>query len=92
MRKKLEITRITGVEVEIDESKITQEFLEQFSRTIYKVDSVEDIIKFAGYRAVEEDHSLGKHYDEFIEGLGDSKEIGLKVYYEYDETEIDLSD
>ena len=92
MKKKVEIAIRTVIDIELDESKINQKFLDEFSETIYKVDGIGDIIKHIARAAVVEDHSMGPHYKSFIEGIGPSEDIGLKVYLDYEDEEIDFVD
>lgn len=92
MRKLVEIVRREVVEVEIDESKIDQKFLDEFSAVMWKVESVDDIIKYAAKNAVVTDKMILKGDNLFIEGIGHSQDIGLIVAFATDSEEIDFVD
>lgn len=76
MKKRVEILIRTEVDVEIDEKKISKEWLDEFSAYMWPVKSVDDIIKYVA-RYVTVNDQIGE--DGFIEGIGESSEIGLKT-------------
>lgn len=76
MKKRVEILIRTEVDVEIDETKISKEWLDEFSAYMWPVKSVDDIIKYVA-RYVTVNDQIGE--DGFVEGIGESSEIGLKT-------------
>jgi len=62
------------VEVEIDETKFTEEFIETFREVFYNFHDIEDHIEHLAQlhcRGIADNYS-------FIEGYGEAKEMGIK--------------
>lgn len=75
MTKKFEVEVVRTVTVEIDETKFTPEFLEEFSS--YISSSIDDIPSHIEHLAWVFAAGRGDNGD-FIEGYGPTKEFGIK--------------
>lgn len=65
------------VEVEVDESKFTPEFMESFQRSFYPFETVGDHIKYIAQ--LEARGLTSGIWTRFIEGYGDPKDFGIVV-------------
>ncbi len=73
--KKFTVEVLTTVEVTIDDQKLDQEFMDDFSRYFYELDTLEE---HACYLAqLEAREMIG--WDDFVEGYGDLKELGIEL-------------
>jgi len=62
MKRIVQVTHF--VEIEVDESKFTPEFMDEFRRNFYQLNTIEDHIKYlAGIE-------VSNNYDSFLEGYG----------------------
>jgi len=73
---------IQEVEVEVDESKFTPEFMEMFRGVFFNFDTIEEHIE---HLAQLEARSV---YGEFIEGYGNRSEMGISMKVTGLETEL----
>lgn len=72
------------IEVELDESKFTEEFDEMFNTTFFQTHSIDD-----HYEHLAQMYARGVCDDNrFIEGYGDPKGMGIKLRHIDTETEI----
>ncbi len=72
MKKIVEVTQY--IEVEVDEAKFDEEFLEDFRGYMYNFKDIDDHIKHLAQlyaRGIANNHS-------FIEGYGEAKDMGIK--------------
>lgn len=69
------VTVVFEVEVEIDESKLTPEFLEEFRKDFYDFDSEQDHAHHLAQLYV---RGIAQPYNNFIEGYGMSDDFGIK--------------
>ena len=76
MKRKVEVRMIT--EIEVDETKFTPEFMQQFNELIGPTADIDEHIEHLAYLFVEAE---GCHFDDhlFIEGYGDLSEMGIKA-------------
>ena len=63
------------IEVTIDETKFTDEFMEEFEKYMYPADLNDHITNLAALTIELDRTDLSKEY--FIEGYGDPKEMGI---------------
>lgn len=70
--KKVQVT-IT-VDVSVDETKFTPEFMREFRGSFYKFDTIDDHIKHLGQMYVRRLYDNG----DFIEGYGPTEDMGIK--------------
>lgn len=70
----IEVTQ--EVEVTLDEAFFSPEFLAEFQRDFYSIDSVRE---HAENIAQQYARGVASDYDGFIEGYGETKEMNLKV-------------
>lgn len=88
---KYSVTVTMGVEVEVDESKFTEEFMAEFRQYFYPFDSVKDHAEHLAQltaRAIYPE--IGEfNPDEFIEGYGPASEMGIKTRIVSVEEEVD---
>ena len=73
---------IQEVEVEVDESKFTPEFMEMFRGVFFNFDTIEQHIE---HLAQLEARSI---YGEFVEGYGNRSEFGISMKVTDLETEL----
>lgn len=73
--KKFKVEVTQWVEVELDDSKLTDEFNKEFSSFMWPVDCLED---HANHIAQMEARGL-IDYNRFVEGYGDLREMNCKV-------------
>ncbi|USN15404.1 hypothetical protein KIKIMORA_02580 [Brevundimonas phage vB_BpoS-Kikimora] len=72
--RKFEARVSAEFEIEIDPTKITPEVLESFSSMITSVGSLEELAEYLADTYARGVYTNGS----FIEGLGDSKEMGIR--------------
>ncbi|WP_395175552.1 hypothetical protein [Roseibium alexandrii] len=73
------------IEVEVDEDKFTPDFVEEFNRSMFHTDCIEDHIEHLAFIGVQQEPSA----DSFIEGYGKLNEMGIKLSKpQFVETEI----
>ena len=65
---------VNEVLVELDETKFTPEFMEEFSRVIYKFDTVKEHAEHLGWLIAT---GRADVFDTVIEGYGDVDQFGL---------------
>ena len=83
MKKVVQITHY--IEVEIDENKLTQEFNEQFNKTIGFIDTPEEhLVHIANYFAQFDE----PYRNYFLEGYGPMNEMGIKVNWVDTQSEL----
>lgn len=76
----VEVTNV--VSVTLDETKFDAEFMQEFSRYMFYVDSLEDIAKHIAY------NFAANGADYFVEGVGHLEEMGVLIREHGWETEI----
>jgi hypothetical protein len=82
--KQIAVTQI--VEVSVDESKFTPDFLAEFREHFYQFQSIDEHLKHLAQL-----HARGLCDDDsFIEGYGPAIDFGIKVKVFHGETEIDF--
>jgi hypothetical protein len=74
MKKQAEV--IKTVEVEIDESVFTDEFMKEFRENFYPFDTIDEHIEYLSLIAV---HGGFDYMRPFIEGYGYTDEMGIKA-------------
>ena len=89
--KKYYVTIERRIDVDIKEEKITEESIKTFSEIMWPIDGVEDIYKHLAYLAATEDRDIGRK-NELIEGIGDTKEFGIKVVISHENITVDRED
>lgn len=82
MKRKVQVTQI--VEIEIDETKFTPEFLAEFSGSIFDAD-LDDHFEHIGQLYA---RGIADEFSTFIEGYGPPAEMGIKAQWIDSETEI----
>lgn len=70
------VTVTQTVSVELDDSKFTEEFMQEFRESFYPFYELSDHAEHIGQLAAREMFSA---YDDFIEGYGPAKEMGIKA-------------
>jgi len=71
---KMNVTVTFDVSVEVDESKFTDDFMQNFKRYFYELDTIDE---HAEHLAQLETRGLID--DNFVEGYGDLSEMGIKI-------------
>jgi hypothetical protein len=64
------------VEVEVDETKFTPEFMRQFQESMYDFDIIEEHIEHLGQLCA---RGILHNFSTFIEGYGPPAEMGIKA-------------
>jgi hypothetical protein len=64
-----------SVEVEVDESKFTPEFMAEFRESFYPFTTIEEHIEHLAQLYV---RGIAQPYNDFIEGYGMSDDFGIK--------------
>lgn len=82
MKKTVTVTQV--VEVVLDESKFTAEFIEEFRYYFFDFKTIEDHAKHLA-----EMEATGKTEGHYIEGYGDLRELGIELTVLELETEIE---
>ncbi len=72
MKFNVEVT--LGVEVELDETKFDEKFFEEYTKNFYHYDTIEDHAKYLAWLFA----TARVDNDEFIEGYGPAKRMGIK--------------
>jgi len=88
MKKTVDVT--FSVEVEVDENKFTDEFMNEFREVFYDFDDINDHIKYFA-QLTARGIILEGDINQFIEGYGDTKEFGIKTKIIHQEEEINDS-
>lgn len=89
MTRKFEVEVTRYVRVEVDETKFTEEFMKEFRKYIdSSVETIEEHIEHLGWL-----YAAG-HIDnnEFIEGYGEAKEMGIKFSEQGFGDDIDIKE
>jgi len=76
----VEVTQI--IKITLDETKFTDEFMEEFSSYMFYTDCIEDHVKHLAQLAARE------MIDDFVEGYGPTKEFGISYSVVYGEEDI----
>lgn len=76
----VEVVKTSVVEVTIDETKFTPEFMQEFNSYMFKAD-MDEHIKTLAYHAAYDDSET------FIEGYGNLKEMGIELKCTYEDEE-----
>lgn len=71
MKRTVEVT--FSIEVEVDESKFTPEFIDAFKKHFHDLDSIEEHIEY-----IAELHAKNR-LDSFTEGYGELSSMGIKA-------------
>jgi hypothetical protein len=91
MTKTVAVTQY--VTVTIDESKFTPEFLEEFRKDFYPLDSLDDHIEHLAQQTARSVCPETKHWtDAFIEGYGPAKDMGIETSINDDNIKIEIQD
>ena len=80
------VTVTQEIEVKVDESKFTPEFLEAFKRHFFPLNDIDDHIKF-----IAESHArgiVGNFKSDFLEGYGRLDDFGISVKRTSQDSEI----
>ncbi len=83
--KKYSVEVIQLINITIDESKFTPEFMKDFNSYMFEFKGVEEHIKFIVEKFA--DGTVSSEND-FLEGYGILSEFGIKLEKEYIESEI----
>lgn len=89
MRKVYDVTVRYEIVVNVDESKFTPEFMQDFNETIYPIESVEDHCEELARRVMNLGHGIHKGSTVFLEGYGVAKEMGITAELTEEALEID---
>ena len=73
--KKMTFSVNTEIEVTVDETKFTDEFLEEFNTTMFQCDEVEDHMRHIAELAGTGQIGI---FDDFLEGYGPLEDFGIK--------------
>jgi hypothetical protein len=65
------------VEVSLNEAMFTKEFMEEFSRDFFYVNELEDHAEHIAQMAARELYNFGQHSNDFVEGYGPLKDMGI---------------
>lgn len=79
-----EVTVSQIISVTVDETKFTEEFLEEFRKSFYLYSDVNDHIVHLGDLYA---RGIVDEFTDFIEGYGDPKDFGIKFRHVYTYTE-----
>lgn len=72
------------IDVEVDETKFTDEFMQEYRDSFYSFDTIDDHIKHLAQL-----HARGIYdSDSFIEGYGQASDMGIQL--EHVDTEMDI--
>jgi len=71
MKRNVNVTQV--IEVEVDESKFTPEFMAEFRRHFYRFVSIEQHLEHLGQL-----YARGMAPEDFIEGYGNPDDFGIK--------------
>lgn len=88
MKRTVQVTQ--WVEVEVDESKFTEDFYKEFNRYIF--DFGTDISRHIGHLGQLYIRGVVDEYTNFIEGYGEVKDFGIKFKFEECDIEVCTSD
>ncbi len=83
--KKFIVTVIQEVEVTLDESKFTEEFMNDFSKDYHHIEDIE-----GHARHIAEVIAQDSGYPNYIDGYGDLEEMGIGVSASNPETEVEV--
>ena len=84
-----EVTVTFTVEVTMDETKFTREFMAEFRKDFYDLKSIDDHAMHLAQLAARELYSFSKYEpEEFVEGYGPIGEMGVTVEITDQEVEI----
>jgi len=67
------------VEVMVDETKFTEEWMTEFRKTMYNFRTINDHMKHIAQLQAREIINLENHPKEFIEGYGHANEMGISA-------------
>jgi hypothetical protein len=67
------------VDVQVDETKFTEEFMSNYREYMYEFDSIDDHIRYLARLAVEGYVDEFDKSDKFIEGYGPQHEFGISA-------------
>lgn len=71
------------VEVEMDDSKFTPEFMSEFQQTMFNYDTLDEHAEYLAWLAVR-----GLLDEDFTEGYGPLKDMGIKIVFSEGDTVI----
>lgn len=77
--KKFRVVVEQEIEVTLDETKFTQEFMEEFQRGFFPFYSLAEHAEHIGQLQAREIIDLTGRLSEFVEGYGDSAEMGINT-------------
>ena len=81
MKKTVFITQ--EVEIDLDESKLTEEMMAEFREHFYQFNTIEDHIKHLAWVALQ-----NGSMPDFVEGYGEVKDFGITATVGFTESEI----
>ena len=74
--KKFTVEVVQTVEIQIDETKLDEKFMQEFRDSFYQFDTIEDHAEHLGQLAC---RGLISMYSSFIEGYGPPAEMNIKI-------------
>lgn len=77
MKLTVEVTQL--VEVELDESKFDEAFMEEFRQSFYQFDTIEEHAEHLAQIHARGVIELDSYTPEFVEGYGPQNEMGIKA-------------
>ena len=84
------ITVTQKVDVELDETKFDDNFMQEFRASFYQFYDIEDHAKHIAQLEARGITSLEILRSEFIEGYGPANEMGIKACIDHAATEVDI--
>lgn len=81
MKKTVQVTQF--VEVEVDETKFTPEFMEMFQNVFFKFETIDEHLEHLAQL-----EARGVIRGDFIEGYGHQKDMGIRIRITDMETEL----
>lgn len=79
VKRTASVTVVHTIDIEIDDSKFTEEFMEEFRRYFYPFFDLNDHYEHIGQLQARGIIDLEFDPKEFIEGYGPANEMGIKV-------------
>ena len=81
MKKRFKVVITQEVEVEVDETKFTQEFLDNFSNPFHKISNLQRHMQYLAVACVHDDKQVLRDSDTRIESYGPAKDLGIVVSF-----------
>ena len=77
--KKFTVEVTQTIEVELDETKFDEAFMEEFRQSFFQFDEIQDHVEHLAQIHARGVIELDGHKPEFIEGYGPQNEMGIKA-------------